>query len=162
VTSPFTAEYGRAPGGAIVVTTKSGTNSVRGTFYDYYRDEGFDSKTYFAKQANLEKPTNDQNQFGVNLGGPLVKSKAFFFGDFEGTRISQGVLRTGRVPTAAERAGVFASTILDPANGRVALPTTRFRPIASIRSPRRFWIWCRFPTSRCQQFHPAAECRGRR
>jgi carboxypeptidase family protein/TonB-dependent receptor-like protein len=137
VTSPFTAEYGRAPGGAIVVTTKSGTNSIRGTAYDYYRDEAFDSKTYFAKKAvpPLAKPPNDQNQFGLNLGGPIVRNKAFFFGDFEGTRISQGVLRTGRVPTEAERNGVFSSTILDPANGRVAfanntIPADRIDPLA--------------------------------
>jgi hypothetical protein len=137
VTSPFTAEYGRAPGGAIVVTTKSGTNDVRGTFYDYYRDERFDSKTYFAERANppLDKAQNDQNQFGANVGGPIVKSRAFFFGDFEATRISQGVLRTGRVPTAAERSGVFSSQILDPANGRTpfpnnTIPQDRFDPIA--------------------------------
>ena len=137
VTSPFTAEYGRAPGGAIVVTTKSGTNNIRGTFYDYYRDEKYDSKTYFAKNAvpELPKSANDQNQFGLNLGGPLMKNKAFFFGDFEGTRISQGVLRTGRVPTAAERSGVFSTTIVDPANGRVpfannTIPANRIDPIA--------------------------------
>ncbi len=137
VTSPFTAEYGRAPGGAIVVTTKSGTNDLRGTFYDYYRDEKFDAKTYFAARANppIEKAKNDQNQFGANLGGPIVKSRAFFFGDFEATRISQGVLRTGRVPTLAERTGVFSSQILDPANGRQPFPTNtipqdRIDPIA--------------------------------
>ncbi len=135
VTSPFTAEYGRAPGGAVVVTTKSGTNSIRGTVYDYYRDEKFDSRTYFAKKANIDKPVNDQNQFGGNIGGPIVKSRAFFFGDFEGTRITQGVLRTGRVPTAAERSGVFSSTILDPANGRVpfannTIPANRIDPVA--------------------------------
>jgi outer membrane receptor protein involved in Fe transport len=135
VTSPFTAEYGRAPGGAIVVTTKSGTNSIRGTFYDYYRDDKFDSITYFAKKANQAKATNNQNQFGANLGGPLMKNKAFFFGDFEGTRIQQGVLRTGRVPTAAERSGVFTTNIVDPANGRVpfannTIPADRIDPIA--------------------------------
>lgn len=135
VTSPFTAEYGRAPGGAIVVTTKSGTNNIRGTVYDYFRDAKFDSRTYFAKKANIDKPVNDQNQFGANIGGPIVKSRAFFFGDFEGTRITQGVLRTGRVPTAAERSGVFSSAIVDPANGRVpfannTIPADRIDPIA--------------------------------
>jgi outer membrane receptor protein involved in Fe transport len=135
VTSPFTAEYGRAPGGAIVVTTKSGTNTLHGTFYDFWRDDRFDAKSYFAKQADQPKAENTQNQFGVNLGGPIAKNRAFFFGDFEGTRISQGVLRTGRVPTEAERAGVFASTILDPANGRApfannTIPAGRIDPVA--------------------------------
>jgi outer membrane receptor protein involved in Fe transport len=135
VTSPFTAEYGRAPGGAIVVTTKSGTNSLRGTIYDFWRDDRFDAKSHFAEKANQPKAENNQNQFGANLGGPIAKNRAFFFGDFEGTRISQGVLRTGRVPTEAERSGVFASTILDPANGRTpfannTIPASRIDPVA--------------------------------
>lgn len=134
VTSPFAAEYGRAPGGAVVVTTKSGTNRVFGTAYDYYRDEQFDSRTFFAKRSNLAKPANDQNQFGLNLGGPIVRNRAFFFADIEATRITQGVLRTGRVPTAAERTGVFASAVRDPLTGLPfadnIIPAERIDPIA--------------------------------
>lgn len=134
VTSPFAAEYGRAPGGAIVVTTKSGTNRIAGTAYDYFRDERFDSKSFFAKRANQDKPANDQNQFGFNLGGPIVRNRAFFFGDFEGTRITQGVLRTGRVATEAERSGVFSSAIVDPLTGQPfpnnTIPSNRLDPIA--------------------------------
>ena len=134
VTSPFAAEYGRAPGGAIVVTTKSGANRLFGTVYDFYRDEQFDSRTFFAKRSNLEKPANDQNQFGANLGGPIVRNRAFFFGDVEGTRITQGVLRTGRVATEAERNGVFSTTIRDPLSGEPfannTIPADRIDPIA--------------------------------
>jgi hypothetical protein len=134
VTSPFTAEFGRAAGGAVVVTTKSGANRLFGTLYDFYRDEKFDSKTFFAKRSNLDKATNDQNQFGANVGGPIVRNRAFFFGDFEGTRISQGVLRTGRVATAAERSGVFPSAIRDPLTGQPfannTIPADRIDPIA--------------------------------
>jgi outer membrane receptor protein involved in Fe transport len=134
VTSPFTAEYGRAPGGAIVVTTKSGTNRITGSAYDYYRDERFDSKSFFAARARQDKPTNDQNQFGVSIGGPIVRNRAFFFVDFEGTRIKQGVLRTGRVATEAERNGVFSSTIRDPLTGQPfennTIPQNRIDPIA--------------------------------
>jgi outer membrane receptor protein involved in Fe transport len=134
VTSPFAAEYGRAPGGAIVVTTKSGANRLFGTVYDFYRDERFDSKTFFAKRSNLEKSTNDQNQFGANLGGPIVRNRAFFFGDFEGSRISQGVLRTGRVATEAERNGVFSAAIRDPQTGQPfpnnTIPADRIDPLA--------------------------------
>lgn len=134
VTSPFTAEYGRAAGGAIVVTTKSGTNRVFGTAYDYFRDESFDSKSFFAKRQNLDKPANDQNQFGLNLGGPIVRNRAFFFADFEATRITQGVLRTGRVATADERNGVFASAIRDPLTGQPfannTIPADRLDPVA--------------------------------
>jgi outer membrane receptor protein involved in Fe transport len=134
VTSPFAAEYGRAPGGAIVVTTKSGTNRVFGTAYDYFRDERFDERTFFAKRQNLTKPTNNQNQFGFNLGGPILRNKAFFFGDVEATRITQGVLRTGRVATADERNGVFASAIRDPLTGlpfpNNTIPANRIDPVA--------------------------------
>jgi outer membrane receptor protein involved in Fe transport len=134
VTSPFTAEYGRAPGGAIVVTTKSGTNRISGTVYDYFRNESFDAKSFFAKRANQDKAANDQNQFGGNVGGPIVPNRAFFFFDFEGTRISQGVLRTGRVATLNERNGVFSSTVNDPLTGQPFLnntiPQDRIDPVA--------------------------------
>ena len=134
VTSPFAAEYGRAPGGAIVVTTKSGTNRVFGTAYDYLRNERFDERTFFAKRQNLAKPSNDQNQFGLNLGGPILRNRAFFFRDVEATRITQGVLRTGRVPTADERNGVFASAVRDPLTGanfpNNTIPVDRIDPFA--------------------------------
>jgi len=134
VTSPFTAEYGRAAGGAIVVTTKSGTNRIFGTAYDYFRNESFDSKSFFAKRQNLDKPANDQNQFGLNFGGPIVRNRAFFFADFEATRITQGVLRTGRVATAAERNGVFTAVIRDPLTGlpfaNNTIPADRIDPVA--------------------------------
>jgi len=134
VTSPFTAEYGRAPGGAIVVTTKSGTNRIAGTGYDYFRNESFDSRSFFAKRQNLAKPANDQNQFGLNIGGPIVRNRAFFFGDFEATRITQGVLRTGRVATADERNGVFTAAIRDPLTGlpfpNNTIPADRIDPVA--------------------------------
>lgn len=134
VTSPFAAEYGRAPGGAIVVTTKSGTNRVFGTAYDYLRNERFDERTFFAKRQNLAKPSNDQNQFGLNLGGPILRNRAFFFGDVEATRITQGVLRTGRVPTADERNGVFTGAVRDPLTGanfpNNTIPANRIDPFA--------------------------------
>jgi outer membrane receptor protein involved in Fe transport len=134
VTSPFTAEYGRAPGGAIIVTTKSGTNRFAGTAYDYMRNDRFDSNNFFARRARQPKATNEQNQFGANVGGPIVRNRAFFFFDVEATRITQGVLRTGRVMTAEERAGVFATAIRDPLTAlpfpNNTIPQNRIDPIA--------------------------------
>jgi outer membrane receptor protein involved in Fe transport len=134
VTSPFTAEYGRAPGGAIVVTTKSGTNNFSGTAYDYLRNDRFDSKSFFAERANQDKAKNEQNQFGFNLGGPIIRNRAFFFGDFEGTRITQGVLRTGRVATENERNGIFSVPIRNPQTGQLfadnTIPQELIDPIA--------------------------------
>ena len=107
VTSPYAAEYGWSPGAAIIVNTKSGTNTIRGTVYDFFRNDSLDTINFFAKRANQPKAKNYQNQFGGNAGGPIVRNRAFFFGDFEATRVEQGVLRTGRVLTDAERARHF-------------------------------------------------------
>ncbi len=135
VTSPYSAEYGRSPGAAVSVSTKSGTNAVRGTAYEYFRNDSFDSIDLFSKRANAPKPTNDQNQYGGNLGGPIIRDRAFFFGDFEGTRITRGVTRLTRVPTAAERAGIFSSTIRDPLTGLPfdgnRIPSDRIDPYAA-------------------------------
>lgn len=135
VTSPYAAEYGWSPGAAIIVNTKSGTNTIRGTVYDFFRNDRFDSNNFFAKQQNQPKPTNQQNQFGGNLGGHIVRNRAFFFGDFEATRIEQGVLRTGRVMTANERAGIFTGTVRDPLTGlpfpNNTIPAARIDPVAA-------------------------------
>jgi carboxypeptidase family protein/TonB-dependent receptor-like protein len=135
VTSPYSAEYGRSPGAAVSVSTKSGTNQLHGTGYEYFRNEGMDSKDYFTKAANAAKAKNDQNQFGGNLGGPIIRDNAFFFGDYEGTRITRGVSRITRVPTADERAGIFTSAIKDPTTGanfdNDRIPSDRIDPVAA-------------------------------
>jgi hypothetical protein len=117
VTSPYAAEYGRSPGAAVSVSTKSGTNDLRGTAYEYFRNDSMDAIDFFSKRAGSPKPANDQNQFGGNLGGPLIRNNAFFFVDYEGTRITRGVTRLTRVPTADERAGMFTTAIRNPLTG---------------------------------------------
>jgi hypothetical protein len=142
VTSPYSSEYGRSPGAAISVTTKSGTNAFHGGAYDYYRDERFDSNSYFNEDFRTErdleplpKPANDQNQFGAHFGGPIKKDKAFFFMDYEGTRITKGVTRITRVPTAQERQGIFSGTVRDPLTGQPfpnnTIPRERWDPVAA-------------------------------
>ncbi|HSD65666.1 MAG TPA: TonB-dependent receptor, partial [Vicinamibacteria bacterium] len=142
VTSSYSAEYGRSPGAAISVSTRSGTNAFRGAAYGYFRDERFDSNTYFNDefrrdqgQEPLPKPANDQKQYGVNLGGPILKDRLFFFVDYEGTRITRGTTRITRVPEMSERSGVFASTIRDPLTGQPfpgnAIPASRIDPVAA-------------------------------
>ena len=135
VTSPYSAEYGRSPGAAISVSTKSGTNGFKGTGYEFFRNQKMDSKDFFTKRANADIPANDQNQFGGNLGGPLLRDKAFFFADYERTRITRGVTRLTRVPTADERAGIFTTSIKDPTTGlpfpNNTIPAGRIDPFAS-------------------------------
>jgi hypothetical protein len=135
VTSPYSAEYGRSPGAAISVSTKSGTNSFHGTGYEYFRNDAMDTIDYFSQQAGATKPSNSQNQFGGNLGGPIVPTKAFFFGDYEGTRITKGAVRITNVPTMDQRNGIFTTTVKDPVTGlpfaNNTIPQSRIDPVAA-------------------------------
>jgi len=110
-TNPYAAEYGRSPGAAISVTTKSGTKDFHGTAYWFVRNDIFDANNFFLNRLTNpllnKKPKNRQNQFGGNIGGPIIKDRAFFFFNYEGTRIHKGVTRFGNVPLANERIGDF-------------------------------------------------------
>jgi outer membrane receptor protein involved in Fe transport len=114
ITSPFSAEYGRAAGGVVTVTTKSGTNNFHGLLYEYHRNRVFDANDFFSNKLGRDKPQRIQNQFGGNLGGPIWKNRAFFFVDYEGTRIRQGVLRIASVPLATEKGGNFSGLLGNP------------------------------------------------
>ncbi len=134
VTSPYSAEFGRSPGAAISVTTKSGTNGFHGTGYEYIRNDAFNANDFFSNRQNAKKPDHRQNDFGGNLGGPIVSSRAFFFGDVEATRLEQGVIRQTVVPTALERQGIFSSTVRDPQTGlpfeNNMIPANRVDPVS--------------------------------
>lgn len=114
ITSQFSADTGRASGGVVLVTTKSGTNNFHGLAYEYVRNKVFDANDFFSNRLGRKRPQRVQNQFGGNLGGPIWKNRAFFFADYEGTRIRQGVLRIATVPLAVEKAGNFAGRLGNP------------------------------------------------
>lgn len=114
ITSQFSADTGRAAGGVVSVTTKSGTNNFHGLAYEYVRNRIFDANDFFSNRLGRKRPQRVQNQFGGNLGGPIWKNKAFFFADYEATRIRQGVLRIATVPLASELAGNFATRLGNP------------------------------------------------
>jgi hypothetical protein len=107
ITSNFDAEFGRTPSAVVNVITRSGTQNFHGEAYDYVRNDMFDAKPYFQDSV----PPLKQNQFGGNLGGPLLKDgKAFFFVDYQGTisHTSANVNATAvSTPTALERTGDF-------------------------------------------------------
>jgi outer membrane receptor protein involved in Fe transport len=111
ITSQYSADTGRSAGGVIIVTTKSGTNQFHGVAYEYLRNKIFDANDFFSNRLGRGKPQRAQNQFGGNLGGPLKRDRAFFFGDYEGTRIRQGVLRIATVPLASEKSGNFSANL---------------------------------------------------
>ncbi len=108
LTNPYNAEYGRSPGAAVSVTTKSGANQFHGSLYEFHRNRVFDANNFFVKSAGRDKPQQIQNQFGGSLGGPVLKDKLFFFGNYEGTRIRKGLLRLTNVPLPNERIGDFS------------------------------------------------------
>ncbi len=108
ITNPYSAEYGRSPGGVVSVDTKSGTNQFHGLGYEYVRNQLFDANDFFSDRNHLPKPENNQNQFGGNVGGPIVKNKLFYFFEYDETRIKQGVSRISSVPLPNERIGDFS------------------------------------------------------
>jgi Carboxypeptidase regulatory-like domain/TonB-dependent Receptor Plug Domain len=108
ITNPYSAEYGRAPGAVVSVNTRSGNNKFHGTAFEYVRNQYFDAFDYFTKRTTHTKAEDNQNQFGASLGGPIVRNKAFFFFNYEGTRIKQGLSRISTVPLDNERIGDFS------------------------------------------------------
>ena len=135
LTHSYSAEYGRNSGSVVNVVTKSGSNEWHGSAWEFNRDDKFQNKNYFVELANQPKPKFKQNQFGAALGGPLVKDKLFAFGYYEGYRNQKGTTSNLTVPSAAQRSGVFATTIIDPLTGAAfpgnAIPASRISPIAT-------------------------------
>src|ERR1700728_452502 len=106
LTNNFDAEYGNYSGGIVNVITKSGTNGRRGTGFEFLRNTALDARNFFSPDRSFYR----QNQFGGTVGGPIRKNKIFYFGDYQGTRSSQGI-DTGliAVPSLAERTGDLSS-----------------------------------------------------
>jgi hypothetical protein len=118
-TNTFSAEFGRAGGAVINVTTRSGTNELHGSVFEFLRNNILDARGPFDR-ASL--PPLRQNDFGATLGGPLRKNRTFLFGDYSGFRQRAGQTVTASVPTMNQRSGAFlpsggAGTIFDPASG---------------------------------------------
>lgn len=113
--STYDASFGRSAGAHINVVLKSGGNSFHGTVYEFFRNRSLDARNYFAP-SDVEAPQYQRNQFGFSLGGPVVKDRTFFFGDYEGTRLREGITRVTNVPTAAERNGDFSQSLLPRPN----------------------------------------------
>jgi hypothetical protein len=142
----YAAEYGGSAGGVIIATTKSGTNRLRGTLFEYVRNEKLDAANFFAPVQDGEKVRAPlrYNVFGGTVGGPVVipkvyngKDKTFFFFAVEAARRNEGSVRTLTVPTALERAGNFSQTLT--ANGALVPiydpATTRVENGRTVRDP---------------------------
>lgn len=152
-TNLYSADLGRNSGAVIDVVTKSGTNQIHGSVFEFLRNSAMDARNFF-NRAGTAFPSFRYNQFGFSLGGPVVfpklyngRNKTFFFADYEGFRRNQQVLLNTSVPQAAMRGGNFGgvNAVWDPtttvSNGsggftrtrfpNDVIPTNRFDPVSA-------------------------------
>jgi hypothetical protein len=111
-TSSFAPEFGRSPGGQVILTTRSGTNNFHGGLFEYFRNEVLDANDWFANQAGKPRAPERHNDFGGFVGGPIFKDKTFFFFSYEGARLR--VPQTNVVPVPSQYARTTAPTELMP------------------------------------------------
>ena len=116
LTTNYSTEYGRAAGGVINATTKSGTNQFHGDAYEFLRNSALDAANFF----DVTKPPFRRNQFGGSGGGPIKKDKVFIFGDYEGLRQTLNLTQASATPTAAARGGNLSTgkVTVDPQAAR--------------------------------------------
>ena len=107
-THGYNAEFGRAAGGVMSAVTKSGTNQIHGSAFEFHRDDALDAKNFFAQG---DAPPFQRDQFGATLGGPIVQNKLFYFGSYEQLRDRNSVTQFARLPNAAAHQGIV------PVNG---------------------------------------------
>ncbi|MBY0495257.1 MAG: TonB-dependent receptor [Cyanobacteria bacterium] len=130
VTNNMSAEYGRSAGATINVAYASGTNTFRGSAWEFMRRTGLNAGGFF-RPASGVKPGYDRDQFGGVLGGPIVKSKAFFFADVEIFDQTRSQTASSTIATTAQRAGILTVDVRNPLTGDVypagtAIPMTAF------------------------------------
>jgi hypothetical protein len=135
LTHAFGAEYGRNAGSVVNVVTKSGTNTLSGSVWEFNRDDALQARNFFAP-GNQPKPELKQNQFGAAVGGPIVRNRVFGFGYYEGYRNDAGITNNVLVLSEAQRAGNFGTTtIRDPLTGlpfpNNTIPANRISPAAA-------------------------------
>ena len=125
LTSTYDSSFGRNSAGQVNVITRSGTNGFDGTAYEFLRTDALGARNFFAP-ADQPNPDYKRNQFGVSLGGPIARDQAFFFANYEGTRLSEGITRV---------------TTCRPRPSATAISPSRCFPAPSIRfSSSRFRV----------------------
>lgn len=140
-TNSYPAQFGRAAGGVVNLTLKSGTNAFHGTAYNFVRNQFFDARNDFNSGP---QPEYNRNDYGLSVGGPVLKDKAFFFFAWEDEKIKESTITSNTIPTAAMRQGNFSALstpIYDPMtynsttntrqpfSGNI-IPSNRFDPVA--------------------------------
>jgi hypothetical protein len=136
-TNNVSPEFGGYGGGVVQIVTRSGTNKFHGNLYEYLRNTALDANDWFSNHNGLGKTPLHQNQYGANLGGPIIRNKAFFYFSWERQSLITTHPYTATVPTTAELNGNFSGdpqTIYDPQTGKPfpgnIIPQNRIDPTA--------------------------------
>ena len=173
-TSDFSAELGRAAGAVLNATVKSGTNSIHGAAWEFFRNDVLDAADWFEDNNGIKKGELRWNQFGASIGGPVIKNKIFYFGDYQGFRHVQGNTQSGiAVPTVLQRTSGYSNlseivaanassaprldalnrsipvgTVLDPATTR-AVAAGAVDPVSGIMNSSASNVYVRDPFGTC-------------
>jgi hypothetical protein len=144
VTNNESAEYGRSAGATINVASQSGTNKFHGTIYEFIRNTDLNAAGFFkptqvggaGQVTAFKKPTFNRNQFGFNVGGPILKDKLFFFVDYEGFRQTLKPLSVLTLPTQNELNGILVVPVKNATTGQTyaagtAIPTSAINPLSA-------------------------------
>jgi Carboxypeptidase regulatory-like domain/TonB dependent receptor/TonB-dependent Receptor Plug Domain len=130
ITTNYSAEYGRVGGAVVNAVMKSGTNQIHGSGWEFLRNTALNADG-FQFTPLLYKPTLQRNQFGATIGGPFIKNKLFWFGDYEGYRQLQRYLNYDSIPSMTDRQGILPATVVDPLTG-VTYPANTQIPISQL------------------------------
>src|SRR5689334_15780568 len=145
MTNGYNAEYGRGAGGVVNVTLKSGTNSIHGSLFEYFQNAAMNANRWENNRNGQQKGAYGQNQYGGAVGGPLIKNRTFWFGDYQGTRLNstggavQNLGTSGyfTIPTPEMVNGDFSRLLTGNGNeGQIYDPaTTRTENGVLVRTP---------------------------
>jgi hypothetical protein len=139
-TSNFSAEFANSGGGVINVVSKSGTNQVHGSLFEYFRSDVLAANDFFSNRSGKARPMLRYNQFGGTVGGPIIKNRTFFYFAYEGLREEIPTVVTTSVPTAAQKSGDFSHTLAS--NGTMI---AIYDPTSTIPSPTAAGQYVRTP-----------------
>ena len=131
-TNGYSAVYGRSGGGITTMVTKSGTNNLHGSAFEFVRNDALNANNFFSNRSGAKIAPLRMHQFGGSLGGPIIKNRTFIFGLYERNINNAGAFSLFSVPTAAERAGDFSQVYT-----QAGVQKTIYDPFSAVPDPNR-------------------------